>query len=88
VRDYLAQFGLSCVYVTPAGEVGVTSPAGLARALAAAAWWTKDRATAHLVVQAIGQHRPADVEQATAEILAAAKRVGAALSCHSVVVAQ
>lgn len=39
-----------------------------------------------MVVRAIGQQWPADVEQATAEVLAAAKRVDATLSCHSVVV--
>jgi hypothetical protein len=52
----------------------------------AAAWWTKDTPTAHAVVRAAGA--PSSLETATAEILAAAKRIDATLSEHSVVVAR
>jgi hypothetical protein len=48
-------------------------------------WWMRDRATAHQVVQAIGDQRPRSVEEATAEVLAAAKRIDVVLSEHSVV---
>ena len=88
VRDYLHEFGLACIYVTPAGRIGVTRDLADAGAIAAALW-TKDAATAHAVVRAIGALRsPASVEAATAEVLAAAKRVDAVLSEHAVVVAR
>ena len=52
VRDYLSEFGLACIYITPAGGIGVTRDLADAGAVAAA-WWTKDAATAHAVVRAI-----------------------------------
>ncbi len=85
VRDYLHEFGLACVYVTPAGRIGVTRDLADVGAIAAA-WWAKDAAAAHAVVRAIGEQAPASVEAATAEILAAAKRLDAVLSTHDVVV--
>ena len=66
----------------------VTSPAGLARTSAVAAWWTKDRRTAHDVVRATGEQRPGSVEAATTEVLAAAQRLDVALSVHDVVLAR
>jgi hypothetical protein len=41
-----------------------------------------------MVVRAIGERQPVGVEEATAELLAGAKRVDAVLSVHSVVVAR
>ena len=55
---------------------------------AVALWWTRDRATAHRVVQAIGEQRPGSVEAALAELHAAAARLETVLSEHSVVVAR
>ena len=46
----------------------------------------EDAATAHAVVRAIGEHAPASLEAATAEIQAAAKRIDAVLMEHVVVV--
>jgi hypothetical protein len=86
--DYLTQFGVTAVYVTVAGGIGAASPAELSRAPVAAAWWARDRRTALAVINAIGQHHPRDIEEATAMILAAAKRLEVSLSCHSNVVAR
>jgi hypothetical protein len=87
VRDYLSEFGLACIYVTPDGRTGVTRNLAHVGAVAAA-WWAKDAATAHAVVRALGEHAPASLETATAEILAAAKRIDAVLSEHDVVLAR
>jgi hypothetical protein len=69
-------------------SIGIASSAGLSRMPAAAAWWARDRRTAQAVVSAIGQRRPVDLEHATNEILAAAKRTEVALSCHSAAMAR
>lgn len=87
VRDYLQEFGLACICIAPDGRTGVTRDLAHVGAVAAA-WWAKDAATAHAVVRAIGEHVPASLEAATAEILAAAKRIEVVLSEHSVVVAR
>ena len=70
--------GLDCVYITPTGEVGVTSPAEFSRLPVEAAWWTRNRRTAQEVVTAINRAGPRDLDQATAEVLAAARRVDTA----------
>ena len=80
-RDYLAGFNLGCILVRSTGEISVARD--LARmGPVAALWWTRDRATAHQVVRAIGEQRPDSVEAAVAEIRAAAARVDAVLSEH------
>ena len=87
VRDYLASFGLGCILVRPDGEVQVAR--SLAHTSSAAAcWWTRDRATAHQVVRAIGAHVPPSLEAAVAELKAAAARCDVVLSEHSVVIAR
>ena len=86
VCNYLSGFGLACIYIVPDGRISVTRNLADVGAVAAA-WWAKD-AAAHAVVRAIGEHAPTGVEAATAEILAAAKRVDAVLSEHDVVVAR
>jgi hypothetical protein len=85
VIDYLAGFGVSAISIGPAGEVNVCSPAGLSRRSIATVFWVCDRATAHSVVMALGEQQPASVEQAIAEVVSAASRLGAVLSPHSVV---
>jgi hypothetical protein len=52
---------------------------------AIAAWWVRDRASAEAVLIAIGAARPLTIEQATAEVLSAAGRLGVTLSSHDVV---
>jgi hypothetical protein len=85
VRDYLAGFNLGAILVSSTGEISVARD--LARVSSVAAlWWTRDRATAHQVVRAIGERHPGSVEAAVAEIQAAAVRVDVVLSEHSVVV--
>jgi hypothetical protein len=84
----LAQFGVAAVYVTASGEVGVTSPGEFSLLPVKAAWWVRDRKTARSVVTALGERRPANLDQATTAILAAAKRLDVTLSAHRVVVAQ
>jgi hypothetical protein len=87
VRDYLAQFGVVAIYVTSTGTLGVGRD--LARAAPiAAAWWVRDRHTAEQILVAIGEEQPATVAQATAEVLAAANRLGAVLSEHGAVMAR
>jgi hypothetical protein len=89
VRDYLAGFNLGCIVVRPTGEIQVVGANHLARMSSVAAlWWTQDRATAHQVVRAIGEQRPGSVEEAVAEIRAAAVRCDVVLSEHSVVLAR
>jgi hypothetical protein len=89
VRDYLSEFNLGCILVSSTGEIQVVGANHLARMSSVAAlWWTQDRATAHQVVRAIGEQRPGSLEKATAEILAAAKRIDAVLSEHSTVLAR
>jgi hypothetical protein len=87
VQSYLGAFDLACIYVTPDGRIGVTRNLAHVGAIAAA-WWAKDAAIAHAVVRATGEHAPASLEAATAEILAAAKRIDAVLSEHDVVLAR
>jgi hypothetical protein len=82
-RDYLAQFGVTAVYVTSSGKLGVGRD--LARGGAIAAWWARDIATAEAVLVAIGAACPVTIEQATAEVQAAAGRLGVTLSSHDVV---
>ena len=87
LRHYLAQFGLGAIAVSSSGEIQVLPGKDLARMDAVAAcWWVQDLATAHQVARAIGEHVPASLEAATAEILAAAKRIDVVLSEHAVVV--
>jgi hypothetical protein len=66
--SYLVQFGVAAVYATHDGEVGIASPAELNRTPAAEVWWSKDRRTAQAVVSAIGQRRPADLDQAIGDL--------------------
>jgi hypothetical protein len=54
-RDYLAQFGVTAVYVTSSGKLSVGRD--LARVgPVAAAWWVASRREAEQVLVAIGQH--------------------------------
>ena len=89
VRDYLAGFGLGCIFISSKAAVGTATPDSLARVgPVAAVWWCASRAVAEQVVVAIGEAQPAAVEQAVAEIKAAANRLGVALSEHGTVVAR
>ena len=89
VRDYLAGFDLGAIAVSSTGEIQVLPGKDLVRVSSVAAlWWTQNLRSAHQVVRAIGEQRPGSVEQASAEIKAAAMRVDAVLSEHSVVVAR
>jgi hypothetical protein len=57
VRDYLAQFGVTAIYITCSCMLGVGCD--LARAgPVAAAWLVRDRARAEQILVAIGEHHP------------------------------
>jgi hypothetical protein len=83
VQDYLTQFGLCAVFVTPAGRIGVASPTRLNRKAPAAVWWTADARTANAIITALGEVRPATIAQAEAEVRAAALRLNMTLADHS-----
>jgi hypothetical protein len=87
VSDYLAGFGLGCIFVTSSGKLGVGCD--LARVgPVAAAWWVRDRCTADQVIMAMGERHPATIEGAAREIMAAAARLDVVLSEHSAVLAR
>jgi hypothetical protein len=70
VRDYLAQFGVTAIYITCSCMLGVGRD--LARVgPVAAAWWVASRREAEQVLVAIGERHPATVDEATRELLAA-----------------
>ena len=83
--DYLAQFSVCAICITSGAEIVIASPASLGRASAVCAWWTRDRRAALEVVQAIDEACPVSIDQAIAEVGAAADRLGAVLSDHAVV---
>jgi hypothetical protein len=85
-RDYLAQFGVTAIYITCSCMLGVGRD--LARVgPVAAAWWVASRREAEQVLVAIGERHPATVDEATRELLAAAARLDVVLSEHTVVLA-
>ena len=89
VRDYLAAHRVACVFVTAGAKLGTGTPGELTRlGPVMALWWCANRAVAKQIVVAIGEEHPATVEQAIAEIKAAAARLNVALSDHSVVLAR
>jgi hypothetical protein len=85
VRGYLAGYGLGCIMVHPDGEVRVSQDWSRAGSVAAALW-TRDRAAAYAVVQALGEQRPGSVVAAVTELMAASVRTGTILTPHEAVV--
>jgi hypothetical protein len=83
-RDYIFQFGIAAICISPAGRISVGSD--LARA--AAVLWARDRATAEQILIALGEARPSSVAQAEAEVVSAASRLGAVLSPNDTLMAR
>jgi hypothetical protein len=87
-RNYLAQFGVTAIYITCSCMLGVGHDLARVGSGCRRLVGSPSRREAEQVLVAIGERHPATVDEATRELLAAAGRLDVVLSEHTVVLAR